>query len=204
MTSKVVDKYAEDTTPAGCWTQACSCAVAYDHATQILYLCLLRSSLRSVCLRTAFECHFGVIILCVECDTQAARWHAIQVAHDPLQTASKLSLPQLQQQQRIFKSKNNKKGRNIGIFQEMEALMTGTGPLSDSLRRSDPYQPATLPTSNPTPPQQQSQEQLSQQQPLAEQPIRVSLLPGSLKLLTPTQVKNLSWQNHLKLYKVCH
>jgi len=126
------------------------------------------------------------------------------VAHDPLQTASKLSLPQLQQQQRIFKSKNNKKGRNIGIFQEMEALMTGTGPLSDSLRRSDPYQPATLPTSNPTPPQQQSQEQLSQQQPLAEQPIRVSLLPGSLKLLTPTQVKNLSWQNHLKLYKVCH
>jgi hypothetical protein len=93
----------------------------------------------------------------------------------------------------------------------MEALMTGTGPLSDSLRRSDPYQPATLPTSNPTPPQQQPQEQLSQQQlhhpqqqPLAEQPIRVSLLPGSLKLLTPTQVKNLSWQNHLKLYKVCH
>ncbi|KAA6420842.1 MAG: hypothetical protein FRX49_09231, partial [Trebouxia sp. A1-2] len=35
----------------------------------------------------------------------------------------------------------------------------------------------------------------------ASQPIRVSLLPGSLKLLTPTQVKNLSWQNHLKLYK---
>jgi hypothetical protein len=89
----------------------------------------------------------------------------------------------------------------------MEALMTGTGPLSDSLRRSDPYQPITLPT--PTLPQQQplaqlSQQQLhqAQQQPLAQQPIRVSLLPGSLKLLTPTQVKSLSWQNHLKLYKV--
>ncbi len=139
-------------------------------------------------------------------------WRAVLVVHDPLETASKLPLPQ--QQHRLGKPLppfQRKRKTHIGPLQEMEALMTGTGPLSDSLRRSDPYQPATLPTPNPTPPQQQPQEQLSQQQlhhpqqqPLAEQPIRVSLLPGSLKLLTPTQVKNLSWQNHLKLYKVCH
>lgn len=80
--------------------------------------------------------------------------------------------------------------------------MSGSGPLSDSLRRSDPYHPSST-LSSPLA-QQQSQQQLhqAQQQIQAQQPIRVSLLPGSLKLLTPTQVKELSWQNHLKLYKV--
>ncbi|KAL0032698.1 hypothetical protein WJX79_004045 [Trebouxia sp. C0005] len=134
----------------------------------------------------------------------AAQMQQLRVEKEELQGRNKLleSLLKVQQQQQHDSSG----GRRLDASQEMEALMTGTGPLSDSLRRSDPYQPATLPT--PTPSQQQPQAQLSQQQlhhpqqqPLAEQPIRVSLLPGSLKLLTPTQVKNLSWQNHLKLYK---
>lgn len=89
-----------------------------------------------------------------------------------------------------------------GTLQEMEALLSGTGPLSESLRRNDPYHPAG--PSSPPFPEQQSQQQLhqAQQQQQAQPPIRVSLLPGPLKLLTPTQVKELSWQNHLKLYKV--
>ncbi|DBA98669.1 hypothetical protein WJX77_005455 [Trebouxia sp. C0004] len=134
----------------------------------------------------------------------AAQMQQLRVEKEELQGRNKLleSLLEVQQQQQHDRAG----GRRLVASQEMEALMTGTGPLSDSLRRSDPYQPATLPT--PTPPQQQPQAQLSQQQlhhplqqPLAEQPITVSLLPGTLKLLTPTQVKNLSWQNHLKLYK---
>lgn len=136
----------------------------------------------------------------------AVQMQQLRVEKEELQGRNKLleSLLKVQQQQQHDSSG----GRRLDASQEMEALMTGTGPLSDSLRRSDPYQPATLPNPTPTPPQQQTQAQLSQQQlhqpqqqPQAEQPIRVSLLPGSLKLLTPTQVKNLSWQNHLKLYK---
>lgn len=90
--------------------------------------------------------------------------------------------------------------------QEMEALLAGTGPLSDSLRRNDPYHPPSLVASPSSLAQQaqhaqQAQEQ-QQQQNQSQQQIKVSLLPGSLKFLSPTQVKELSWQNHLKLYKV--
>ena len=83
--------------------------------------------------------------------------------------------------------------------------MSGTGPLSDSLRRVDPYHPDAA-LSSPTLAQQPTQQQLpqAQQQTQAQQPIRVSLLQGPLKLLTAAQVKELSWQNHLKLYKVRH
>ena len=94
------------------------------------------------------------------------------------------------------------------MLQEMEALLAGSGPLSDSLRRNDPYHPPSLSTS-PPPLVQQGQQaqhpqrpQQQQQQNQSQQPIKVSLLPGPLKLLTPTQVKELSWQNHLKLFKV--
>lgn len=48
---------------------------------------------------------------------------------------------------------------------------------------------------------QQAQQAL-QQASQSQQPIKVSLLPGSNKLLTPGQVKDLPWQNHLELCKV--
>lgn len=122
----------------------------------------------------------------------------------------------------------------------MKALLTGSGPPSEALQRSDPCNPTTLSSIPPQPlglhhspqhaqqaqhaqqqspqhaqraqhaqqhspqhAQQAQQAQHVQQQPSqSQQPIKVSLLPGSNKLLTPTQVKELSWQNHLKLYKV--
>lgn len=114
----------------------------------------------------------------------------------------------------------------------MKALLHGSGPLSDPLRRNDPNQPSSLPSSpqplrqlqspqqgqhvqqaqrhspqhaqQAQPEQHAHQAQQAQQASQSPQPIQVSLLPGFNKLLTPTQVKELSWQSHLKLYKVYH
>ena len=121
----------------------------------------------------------------------------------------------------------------------MKALLSGSGPPSDSLQCGDPCHPPTL-SSSPQPlrqlqppqhaqhaqhaqqgqhvhqAQQHSSQHVQQAQPAqhaqqapqqpsqSQQPIMLSLLPGSNKLLTPTQVKELSWQNHLNLYQVHH
>ena len=116
-------------------------------------------------------------------------------------------------------------------------MLAGTGPLSESLRRSDPYPTPNLSgspmslaqqhfqhahsaqhaqqglhaqhpqqTQHAQQPQQAQHAQHSpqaQHAQQAQQPIKVSLLPDSQKLMTPAQVKELSWQNHLKIYKVC-
>lgn len=107
----------------------------------------------------------------------------------------------------------------------MLALRAGSGPLAGPLRRIDPYHTSPTPSGSvhqpqpqPQPQAQQQQRQpqipqqaqqpqqvltaLQQQQQQSQQPIRVSLLPGGLKILTSGQVKQLTWQNHVAIFKV--
>ena len=116
----------------------------------------------------------------------------------------------------------------------MKALLNGSGPLGSLQRSDPDQPPSLSSSRHPLrqlqspqhaqqgqhvqqaqqhspqhaqqaqPEQHAYQAQRAQQASQSPQPIRVSLLPGSNKLLTPTQVKELSWQSHLKLYKVYH
>ena len=56
------------------------------------HFCLLRSSSRSVCLRIAFECHFGVILLATMCNMVTLDTTCDHCAHDQLDFLSIVTL----------------------------------------------------------------------------------------------------------------